>query len=142
MQFLAERRGRMSEQRRFHRIKFDVKVEIEINGAIYETSLVDISLKGALIDCPGGFSPELGDHCRLTIHLSNSELFFSFNGDVVHVNNGLAGVKMTLIDIDSMIHLRRLVTLNSESSEQVRSELNALFSFGSEDQSAPSTKVP
>lgn len=119
----------MPEQRHFHRIKFDVKSKIEINGAVSETALVDISLKGALVDRPLGFTPQLGDQCRVTIHLSNSDVIFSFNGVVVHVNDDQVGIKITLIDIDSMIHLRRLVTLNSENSEQVRSELHALFSL-------------
>jgi hypothetical protein len=123
----------MHEQRHFHRIRFDVKAELEVSGTVTETSLVDISLKGALIECPPGFTPVLGTHCRLTIHLNGSDLFFSLDGDIVHVNDRLAGVRITLIDIDSMIHLRRLVTLNSEDSEQVRSELNALFGFGDED---------
>jgi len=123
----------MPEKRHFHRISFDVKAELELNGTVTETSLVDISLKGALIEGPPGFAPELGSHCRLTIHLSNSDQFFSFDGEVVHLNENLAGIKITLIDIESMIHLRRLVTLNSENSEQVRSELNALFGFGSDE---------
>lgn len=122
----------MPEQRHFHRIKFDVKAEVELGGTVTETTLVDISLKGALVECPPGFTPQLHSHCRLTIHLSNSDQFFKFDGEVVHVNGNLAGIKITLIDIESMIHLRRLVTLNSENSEQVRSELNALFGFGSD----------
>lgn len=117
----------MPEQRHFHRIKFDVRTEIEINGEVRETSLVDISLKGALLASPCGLIPEYGNHCRLMIHLSNSDVIISFDGEVAHVNDGLLGVKITLIDIDSMIHLRRLVTLNSEDPEQVMSELNALI---------------
>jgi len=132
----------MSDQRHFHRIKFDVAIEIEINGTLYETSLLDISLKGVLVDSPGGYAPELGDHCRLTIHLDRSEVVISFDGEVVHINDGLIGIKIKLIDIESMIHLRRLVTLNSENSEQVRDELNALFGFGDGHDAEDSTEVP
>jgi hypothetical protein len=124
----------MPEQRHFHRIKFDVKTEIELNGAISETKLVDISLKGALVGFPHGDTTSLGTPCRLIIHLNDPDVILSFTGKIVHVNDGLAGVKITLIDIDSMIHLRRLVALNSDSSEQVNSELHALFGFGSEDE--------
>lgn len=124
----------MPEQRHFHRIKFDVKTEIEINGIISEISLVDISLKGALVGFPPGDTPDLGSPCRLIIHLNDPDVFLSFTGEIVHVNDGLAGIKITLIGIDSMIHLRRLVALNSENSEQVSSELRALFGFGAEDE--------
>lgn len=110
-----------------------MKTEIEINGTISEISLVDISLKGALAGFPHGEAPELGSTCRLIIHLNDPDVILSFTGEIVHVNEGLAGIKITLIDIDSMIHLRRLVTLNSENSEQVNSELHALFSLEDED---------
>jgi len=122
----------MPEQRHFHRIRFDVKVGIEVSGQVHETSLVDISLKGVLVDSPCGFTPELDDHCHLNIQLNNSDVVISFDGTVVHINDGLVGIKITLIGIESMIHLRRLVTLNSENSQQVKDELNALFGFGSE----------
>lgn len=117
----------MPEQRHFHRIKFDVKTEIELDGVLRETSLVDISLKGALVSLPPGNTPEMESPCRLIIHLNDPDAILSFNGKIVHINDGLAGIKITLVDIDSMIHLRRLVALNSENSEQVSSELNALF---------------
>jgi hypothetical protein len=119
----------MSEQRHFHRIRFDVMIQIEINGTVHEASLVDISLKGVLIETAGGFTTELGNSCHLTIRLNNSDVVISFDGKVVHVNDGLVGIKIILIDVESMIHLRRLVTLNSENSERVRDELNALFGF-------------
>jgi len=129
----------MSEQRHFHRIRFDVKIEIECNGTEYAAALVDISLKGVLVDFSAGFTPEMGSHCRLTIHLNNSDAAISFDGKIVHINDGLVGIKITLIDIESMIHLRRLVTLNSENSEQVRDELNAFFGFDSEPEAADKT---
>jgi len=131
----------MSDQRHFHRISFDVKIEIEINGSVYEASLVDISLKGVLVDFHGECSPVLGDHCRLAIHLNNSDVVISFDGEVVHINGGMFGIKIKLIDIESMIHLRRLVTLNSHSAEQVRSELNALFGFDNENDGDDSTEI-
>jgi len=126
----------MPEQRHFHRIRFDVKIKIECNGTMHPADLVDISLKGVLVDSTGGFTPEMGTHCHLTINLNNSDVVISFDGKVVHINDGLVGIKITLIDIESMIHLRRLVTLNSENSEQVRDELNALFGCGSEHEEA------
>jgi len=119
----------MSEQRHFHRIRFDVKIQIEINGKVHEASLVDISLKGVLVETPGGLTTDPGNNCRLTIQLKNSDVVISFDGEVVHVKDGLVGIKIILIEVESMIHLRRLVTLNSENSEQVRDELKALFVF-------------
>lgn len=122
----------MAEQRHFHRIKFAVTTDVEINGAVSEATLVDISLKGALVSLPPGVTADLGSPCQLTIHLNDAEAMLSFSGKVVHLQEGLVGIKITLINLDSMIHLRRLVTLNSENSDQVNSELKALFDFDSE----------
>lgn len=122
----------MSEKRHFHRVKFAVKTDIEVNGITAGASLVDISLKGALVEFFNEYEPELGSLCRLTIRLNHAEAGLSFAGEVVHVDDGLVGIKITRIDIDSMIHLRRLVELNSADAEQVRSELAELACFGNE----------
>lgn len=131
--FIVKWRRNMPEQRHFHRIKFDVRTEIDINGTISAVPLVDISLKGAMVGFPLAGAPDLGSHCRVIIHLNDPDAIISFSGKIVHINDGLAGIKITLIDIDSMIHLRRLVALNSENSAQVNNELNALFASSRED---------
>jgi hypothetical protein len=123
----------MPEQRHFHRVKFDVKTEIELHGVIREISLVDISLKGALVSLPLDNTTEVGSPCRLIIHLNDPDAILSFNGKIVHSNDGLVGIKITLIDIGSMMHLRRLIALNSENSEQINSELHALLDIDGED---------
>lgn len=132
----------MSEQRHFQRIKFAVNIAIEVDGTLHETTLVDISLKGVLVDASAGFTPAPGTHCRSKISLSNSDVVIAFDGEVVHVNDGLVGIKIALIDIESMIHLRRLVTLNAGNPEQVRAELNALFGFGDESEEEDSGGIP
>ncbi len=117
----------MSEHRLFHRIKFVVKTDIEINGKSCEASLVDISFKGALVTFQQGLQPDTGIPCHLAIHLDETDLILSFTGEVVHTHDNLTGIKFTMIDIDTMIHLRRLLELNSAKPDQVRSELNALI---------------
>jgi PilZ domain-containing protein len=117
----------MPEHRLFHRIRFVVKTDIEINGKSCEAVLVDISLKGALITFPDELHPETGLPCQLTIHLDDSDIKLTFSGEVIHTHENLTGIKFTLIDLDSMIHLRRLLELNSTNPDQVRSELNSLI---------------
>ena len=117
----------MSEHRVFHRVKFVVKTDIEINGASCEATLVDISLKGALVAFPKELHPEMGLPCQLTIHLNNSDMNLPFEGEIVHTHESLTGIKFTKVDIDSMIHLRRLLELNTADPNQVRSELHSLI---------------
>jgi hypothetical protein len=104
-----------------------VKTDIEINGTSCEATLVDISLHGALVTLPYELHPETGLPCRLTIHLNESDMKLPFTGEVIHSHDNLTGIKFTSINIDSMIHLRRLLELNSADPDQVRSELNSLI---------------
>jgi hypothetical protein len=117
----------MSEQRHFQRIKFVVKTDVAINGISCEATLVDISLKGALVTFLHDLHPEKGLPCHLTIHLNESDMKLPFAGEVIHTHDNLTGIKFTLVNIDSMIHLRRLLELNTANPDQVRSELNSLI---------------
>jgi PilZ domain-containing protein len=117
----------MSEHRLFHRISFAVKTDIEISGKSCEAALVDISLKGALVTFPHELHPERGLPCQLTIHLDGSDIKLIISGEVVHTQENVTGIKFTLIDLDSMIHLRRLLELNTANAAQVRSELSSLI---------------
>jgi len=115
----------MTEKRLFQRIRFAVTTEVEINGIRHETKLVDISFKGALLEFPHEEILDTGLPCHLIVHLDMSDVTLSFTGVIAHCNDNLTGIKFITIDIDSMIHLRSLLELNSGDPELVRSELNA-----------------
>ena len=117
----------MPEHRLFHRIRFVLKTDIEINGKSCEAALVDISLKGALLTFPHELHPETGLPCQLTMHLDESDIKLIISGEIIHTHENVTGIKFTLIDLDSMIHLRRLLELNTAKPEQVRSELSSLI---------------
>lgn len=117
----------MSEHRLFKRVRFAVKIDIEISGKSYEATLVDISLKGALVTFPHELHPETGLPCQLTIHLDESDIRLIFSGEVIHTHGNLTGIKFTMIDLDSMIHLRRLLELNTANPDEVRNELESLI---------------
>lgn len=117
----------MTEKRLFQRIKFTAETEAEINGNRYEVTLVDISLKGALLTFPDGAIVDSGEVCHLILHLDLSDVTLSFTGVVAHSRGNLTGVKFITIDIVSMTHLRNLLELNSGDPDLVRSELNSFI---------------
>jgi PilZ domain-containing protein len=117
----------MSEHRLFHRIRFVVKTDIEISGKSCEAALVDVSLKGALVTFSHELHPERGLPCQLTIHLDGSDIKLIISGEIVHTRQNVTGIKFTLIDLDSMMHLRRLLELNTAEPDKVRSELSSLI---------------
>ncbi len=116
----------MTEKRLFQRIRFAVTTEVEIDGVRYDTQLVDISLKGALLEFPHAEVLDRGLPCHLIVHLDLSDVTLSFTGVVAHSHDNLTGIKFITVDIDTMMHLRNLLELNSGDPELVRSELHAL----------------
>ena len=114
-------------QRHFTRVKFATRTGVEIGGTWHEAQLVDISLKGALVAFPAELNLTEGLHCNVEIHLDSPDLVLPFGGEIVHYHDRLAGIKFTHIAIGSMIHLRRLVELNSSDPDRVETELHSLI---------------
>ena len=115
-----------TDNRQFHRVKFAAKTVVECGTAKIEASLVDISMKGALLrftDVPD--LPPKG-RCLVSVTLDASDIVLHFEAEVVHVRSEFIGLKFVGIDIDTMIHLRSLLELNTADPDQVRSEL-AIF---------------
>lgn len=117
----------MVTERHFTRVKFATRTRVEIGGTWHEAQIVDISLKGALVSVPDDLPLAAGLPCNVEIHLDPADLVLPFGGEIVHYHERLAGIKFTHIAIDSMIHLRRLVELNSSDPDRVRTELNSLI---------------
>ncbi len=115
------------EKRRFSRVSFAEKSIVEFEGASFEVTLHNISLKGALVELGEGFSCRPGDSWRLTFHLGNTEVKMEFRAVVVHVDGNLAGVKFVETELNTMIHLRNLMETRTMDPEKVRRELDFLI---------------
>jgi len=116
----------MSEQRRFSRIKCIEKSIVETDSRTVQVQLLDISLKGALIDHGGDLPAQPGDRWTLLFRLNSSDIVLQFGTEAVHCSGTLAGVKFVETDLDTMIHLRSLLEARSVNPEQVRHELSFL----------------
>ncbi|QSV45886.1 PilZ domain-containing protein [Geobacter benzoatilyticus] len=116
----------VTEQRHFQRVPFATGSTVEFRGERHDAEVVDISLKGALLRLTGLTSIQRGDVCAVSISLSNSDIVIQFEAEAAHLRDQLLGVKLLKIDIDSMIHLRNIVELNTANPDQVRKELSFL----------------
>jgi c-di-GMP-binding flagellar brake protein YcgR len=114
------------ERRRFHRILFDAPAIIESRDTSYTSTLLDISLNGALINHPDGWSPAQGEEVALTVLLAEEEPKITMNAIVAHVEGKQIGLRCVHIDMESISHLRRLVELNLGDAELLERELEAL----------------
>lgn len=116
----------MSEHRRFSRIKCVEKSIVETDSRTVQVRLLDISLKGALIEHGEDLAVGLGDRWKLLFRLDNSDIVLQFETEAVHCSGTHTGVKFVETDLDTMIHLRSLLEARSVNPEQVKHELSFL----------------
>ncbi|MBK5399250.1 PilZ domain-containing protein [Pseudomonas sp. TH39(2020)] len=120
----------MSEQpadrRRFKRIAFDARTELSQGEFIWPVKLIDLSLKGLLIEKP---EPWLGNrewHFLVDIHL-NEDVEIKMDVMLTHDDHGQLGFVCKHISLESIERLRRLVELNLGDSQELERELGALI---------------
>lgn len=116
------------ERRRFSRIPFQSSVELHVRNGVAPARLVDVSLKGALIEVGDGFDAERGEPCALALRLGGGDAVVRMDGAVAHREGARVGIRWHAIDLESIAHLRRLVELNLGSD--VHGELAALVEDG------------
>ncbi len=115
------------ERRHFHRILFDAPILMTTMGDVFQCTLVDISLKGALLHRPDGWSGKAGDGATITIHLGESEdEAIVMEGTLTHVDEKGLGLRCLHIDMNSITHLRRLLELNLANMDVLERDLEAL----------------
>ncbi|MGC5701902.1 PilZ domain-containing protein [Pseudomonas sp. NFXW11] len=120
----------MSEQyadrRRFKRIAFDAKTELSQGTYRWPVRLLDLSLKGLLIERP---EPWLGDPKRpfeADIHLG-PDADVRMDVQLAHEGHDQLGFVCLHIGLESIEHLRRLIELNLADPEELERELGALI---------------
>ncbi len=113
------------EKRKFSRTGFQTAGKVITDSAQIEVSVVDLSLKGALITSSTVLN--VGKTVKLEINLMNSEVVIATEGKLIHQEAENYGVRFTSIDAESMIHLRSLMEYNTERFEKIGTELGFLF---------------
>lgn len=117
----------MEDKRRFERIFLDGEAQLAIAGDVLPVRLVDISLKGALLDCAQIPQALPGADCLLTLILEDSDIRIPVEARISHQEPGRTGLEFVRVDVDDMQHLRRLVELHAGDRS---GELHHLFRNG------------
>ncbi|MCU7809911.1 MAG: PilZ domain-containing protein [Candidatus Thiodiazotropha sp. (ex Notomyrtea botanica)] len=115
-----------SERRRFHRILFDAPTTIESDGVIHQTTLLDISLKGALAKIPANWQPRAGELVSISVKLDEKDTVINMQALCAHIEADTVGFLCDEIDMDSISLLRRLVELNIGDESLLQRDLAAL----------------
>lgn len=114
------------DKRKFHRLTFDALARLTGATSQWQSRLVDISLKGALIERPEHWEGTSGERFLLEVMLSVSTVI-KMNVVVVHVHKQFIGLRCDYIDIDSITHLKRLVAFNLNDESVLERDLSALL---------------
>lgn len=119
------------EDRRHHsRITFHTSAHLDFDGLRTEVRILDLSLKGALIQLPvshPGFAGMVDRTCRLDVSLDDETDQIHMVAKVAHAQQDRIGLLCQEIDLDSVTHLRRLVELNLGDASLLERELSALI---------------
>lgn len=114
------------DNRQFTRIPFEATLHVTSADGSWDCALIDISLKGVLVEKPDGWTGDVEDTCMVELELSGSEASIRMDVVVAHVGDNHIGFRCEHIDLDSITHLRRLIELNVGDTDILNRELNAL----------------
>lgn len=114
------------ERRRFWRAAFHSPARLVTESNLLSAQLVDVSLKGALLELPEGEAVSMGEKCRLHLDLAEQE-GISMWSTAVHVEGRHLGLRCDSLDLDSATHLRRLVELNAGDPAILERDISALL---------------
>jgi len=101
-------------------------VKMRCGDREWSTRLLDISLKGALLQRPQCYDGKSGDHCSVELSLEPTLVIIAMHGHVIHHQQGHIGFYCEHIDLDSITHLKRLVELNLGNEYLLERELAEL----------------
>ena len=116
-----------SEKRQFNRIAFDVPVILQNDDNEWKSKLVDISLKGALIQKPDNWNKDENGCFRLSIQLDGNNAEINMDANLTHTEDEQLGFNCVHIDIDSITILKRLVELNLGDEQLLDREISNLL---------------
>lgn len=118
------------ERRRFSRITFHRPARFSTGAVTGMCGVLDVSLKGALLEVPPGFAAEKDAPCTVVIQLDQGEAVIHLDGQVAHREGTRVGVRCTSIELESIGHLRRVVELNLGDEDLLHRELATLVGQG------------
>lgn len=119
----------VGEKRHFQRIFYRAEATLLSDELTLPCRIVDISLKGCLLELDRPWSDSTTTLYTLTLNLSD-EVSITMKLSFAHCFGVQAGFKCDHIDIDSITNLRRLVELNLGDSALLERDLTALSDFG------------
>jgi len=107
-------------------VSFVTAGELICVDAHLEAQVLDLSLKGALLQLPQGSKLQSGSPCLLKLMLGEDGPQIAMAGEIAHVEGSRVGMLCRSIDLESITHLRRLIVMNTGDPLLLQRDLQAL----------------
>jgi len=120
-------RSPIKSLRQYVRIPFAADVRMKLGEQSLSVQLLDISLKGALVETHDAQPVAMHATCRLQLPMADDGAGITMAGRVVHLDGNQVGIEITEIDVTSLTRLRRLIELNSGDPQLMHREILHLF---------------
>ena len=115
-----------SNRRQFKRIDFEADTLLSQGSIVWSAHLIDLSLKGLLLQRPGNWDDSSAGIFRIDIRLA-ANANVEMDAELVHRGKDRLGFKCLHIGLESIQHLRRLIELNLADAQELERELGALI---------------
>lgn len=114
-----------NERRRFRRFPIEGTVRLYSPNAMWNSGLIDLSLRGVLIEKPADWTGATGQFYRLDVRLEGG-VMIGMGTKLERICEDTLAFACERIDLDSFARLKRLVELNLGNTELLNRELGAL----------------
>ena len=124
---ISEKSQMSTKERRNHqRIPFQAEIIMQAGNQEWSCNLLDISLKGMLVEPPENLDVDTSKPCALALFLGENVSIHARVKIAHEEQNGNWGLQWLHIDLDSLKHLRRLLELNMNEPGLLNRELAEL----------------
>ena len=115
----------MDERRHHQRFAFEAEALLTNGNSRWATRVLDLSLRGVLIQRPADWTGHVGTGQTLRVDLTGPR-HIDMQVNVVHLSADHLGLHCDRIDMDSFSHLKLVALANLGSEEALNRELAAL----------------
>ena len=114
-----------SERRSYNRIPFNAEILMQCGHEEWSCNLLDISLKGMLVEPPDNLDINMDNPCGMALFLGE-DISIHARVNIIRSSDDNWGLKWLQIDDSSLQHLRRLIELNTSNPAMLMRELSEL----------------
>ena len=114
-----------SERRSYNRIPFNAEILMQCGHEEWSCNLLDISLKGMLVEPPENLDINMDNPCGMALFLGE-DISIHARVNIIRSSDDNWGLKWLQIDANSLQHLRRMIELNTSNPAMLMRELSEL----------------